>query len=244
MERRCPYCHETSPAEDPRLVPCAACEALHHAACFVEGGGCAGSGCRAQAVRLGGRLVPLEELARAGDDLEALRAAPRGSLPAAVWVGVATLVFFLVTGMVLPLARSEGWLTAVVALLPMVLILGGGWVLIRRAGHLASGRRRVVVRDRHAPQEEFNPIFGVITPTGWVPGVLHDQTQEERERLAHDRPALAPAAPPPERCPSCAGALREPDEPAEPLAFCFHCGASLGPEADRPADPKKDPPGA
>ena len=57
---RCAFCHdvlhEDADAGSIR-AECVACGTAHHAACFVENGGCAVMGCRANWVRRAGQLL-------------------------------------------------------------------------------------------------------------------------------------------------------------------------------------------
>mgnify|MGYP001210285986 CR=1 FL=1 len=303
-ELRCPFCHEPCAADDPLRMACAACDAPHHAPCFQEGRGCAASGCRSTAARVGARTLTLEGLASLAEDpqgLERLRALPPPeggtrwplllaagallvgpylvgraelSLGASAWGALAAAFGLFVALRVVrgggpalegsePPAREPlvgSVFGAAVFLLfglgalalvdegrgPLALTLGvlGALVLgalaLRPTGSAAE-RPRVVLRDE--PQASFDPIFGTLNPTGFQPGVLPDQMSAVKDKLARLPAVPAPALPAPTRCPTCQGRLREPDEPPEPLAFCFHCGASLGPELpEAELAPGEEPP--
>lgn len=224
-ELRCPFCHAAC-EEGAARVACAACGAPHHAPCFVEGRGCAATGCRATSARVGERVVGMAGLLAAAEDpaaLERLGRAPatrRNLLLLAATAGLGALGLALVGSGAGPLG-----LTA---------LLGAGallWVAVRQRRPVEE-RPRVVLRD---DRTAFDPIFGVSSPAGWVPGVFPDPAADVRDKLRRLPAAPAGPAETPERCPACEAALREPGlrepgQPEEPLAFCFHCGASLGPE--------------
>lgn len=220
-ELRCPFCHAACQEEATR-VACAACGAPHHAPCFVEGRGCAATGCRATSARVGERVVDLAGLMSAAEDpaeLERLGRAPatRANL---LLLAVAALLG----------ALGLAWIQAGAGPAGLMALLGAGavfWLAIRQRRPVEE-RPRVVLRD---DRTAFDPVFGVSSPAGWVPGVFPDPAADVRDKLRRLPAAPAGPAETPERCPACEAALREPGQPDEPLAFCFHCGASLAPES-------------
>ena len=69
---RCPFCHDVLEAEVSGLLECSACMAPHHAECFVEGRGCAATGCEVTVARVGHVEVPLDILESIASNRDAL----------------------------------------------------------------------------------------------------------------------------------------------------------------------------
>ncbi len=232
---RCPFCHDALAASADDRVDCAGCEAAHHLDCFIEGEGCAATGCGVQRGRPGGR-EPIRDL----PGLVAWRAA--GGAPRRTWISAVLMLALvmvvgaglgLVVGGVLELAL--GWPVA----RSMAVGAGLGLLIALLLLLLPQGRRRggVAARPVEPLPGQFDAITGMWVAPGSRPGTLGGVHDGLAERLAAEGPPEAtraarrtrPDGVTPDRCPDCSGDLLADGEDGdeEPLWTCFHCGADL-----------------
>lgn len=116
-----------------------------------------------------------------------------------------------------------------------VAVLGAiGLATLALRPRLQPQRPYVVLREDEVPTDplaEILPGWGGARPDAQLLRILRRQAPNPRRGTPVEVP---------ERCPTCQGRLREPGEAAERLAFCFHCGAGLGPAPEGDAAPEAE----
>jgi hypothetical protein len=215
---RCPYCHDaiaaTAVSAGDARIECELCRAPHHAECFVELGKCAATGCSGQRARVGeGAGLETPELAGrvAAGDLSIAVAGPRLSLLRAIGLWVSVLAWAGAA-----LAMAGRWDLAIV--LPLLGLL------------LLPIFLPLVIRGRGTPSVRVDTVERPLDPgqSNLMPWTLAPRPHELlREQLGAEsaEPVEAPTTALPPKCPSCGGEIER--EGDDPVAFCYHCGASL-----------------
>lgn len=212
---RCPFCHDALDGGDP-VVTCARCDAPQHAACSVEGRGCAATGCGWTRVVLGGaRDVDLAELERlAADPAELRRLVVPPSWPAVVHAVVLAGQGLLV--LTLLAAGLTGALDPCTAVAAAIGALGLG-AIVRVFATPPRRRRRETDHERQQSWAAAGVAF--------MPNPAAPLLDELRASPVLPRP---PAAALPETCPHCRRSLGRPDD-EDATSFCHHCGGWVGP---------------
>jgi Prokaryotic RING finger family 1 len=226
---RCPFCHDGLDEAAADLVTCAACGGPHHAECFLEGEGCAGTGCAqvAAQVRTEGAdaTLTLSELRDYLRDPTTLPA--RDGWLSGLGLGVATLAMIWVlvkVGTDHTVGADLAWIAVGAAVWFSSMAI---WRLTRPA---PPGSHPRVVRTPGGG--EFDPFLGVWHGGLWVPGTNLGPGAELLERLREQAPQFdgSPGSLAAE-CPACKAQLQADDDPDAQAAFCHHCGELLSPTA-------------